>query len=60
MSTWQVFPPLPHTCESYQEKDEQKVSKAVRVWIFMEHYTCDLSPIRQKAPRNQSSMCKNF
>lgn len=26
---------LPHTCESYQEKDEQKVSKTVHAWVFM-------------------------
>lgn len=57
MGVWQVFPPRPHTCGSYQEKDEQNVSKAVSVLIFMEGYTFDLNPIDHKALRNQKNVC---
>lgn len=57
MEVWQVFPPRPHTCGSHQEQDEQNVSKAVSVSIFMEDYTFDLKPTDDKALHNQNNMC---
>lgn len=53
---WRDFPPRPHTCGNHQEHDEQNMSKAVRVLIFMEDYTFDLNPTDHKALHNQNNM----
>ena len=37
--------------EWMEYEDEQNVSKAVSVLIFMEEYTFDVNPIHHKAPR---------
>lgn len=56
VEVWQVFPPRPRTCGNHHEQDEQNVSRAVSVLMFMEDYTFDLKPRDHKAPRNQNSM----
>lgn len=59
MEVRQVFPPRPHTCGSHQEKDEQNVSKAVSVLIFMEEYTFDVNPMHHKTLDNQNNLYKS-